>query len=200
MDSIILASSSPQRKYLLEGLGVNFSVIPSLVNEEACTELDPAKRAVLLAREKAQEVADRHRGQWVIGCDTLVVAPDPSGRLRTGSTLLEKPKNEDDARRMLELQSGGTSVVHSGLALISNTGIMVDGLSSSDVTFRRLSAEDIDWWMNTKLWENRSGSFQIDGPGQLMIEEIKGDWTSIVGLPVYLLGELARKAGLKLSH
>lgn len=184
-EPLILASSSPQRKTLLEGLGIPFVVIPSQVNEEACTELDPAKRAALLAREKAQEVAERHRGRWVIGCDTLVVASD--------GTLMEKPADDEDARRMLMLQSGRVSVVHSGLALISPAGLMEADLSSSDVRFKELSHEDIDWWIKTRLWENRSGSFQIDGPGQLMITEIRGDWTGIVGLPVFLLGELLRR-------
>lgn len=186
MEPFILASSSPQRKRLLEGLNMEFVVIPSRVNEEACTETDPAKRAVLLAREKASEVAGLHRGRWVIGCDTLVVAPN--------GTLLEKPTSEQDARRMLQLQSGGTSVVHSGLALMSPAGVLESGLSTSHVTFRTLSAADIDWWMQTGLWKDRSGSFQIDGPGQMMIQEIRGDWTSIVGLPIYLLGEFLRKA------
>lgn len=190
MEPLILASASPQRKYLLEGLGVEFVIIPSQVNEEACTELNPAARAELLAQEKAREVAERHRGRWVLGSDTLVVAPD--------GTLLEKPVDADDARRMLRLQSGGTCVVHSGMALISPSGVMVHGLSSSDVTFRTLNDEDVEWWIGTGLWENRSGSFQIDGPGQLMIREIRGDWSSIVGLPVFLFGQLAKEAGLKI--
>lgn len=182
---LILASASPQRKTLLEGLGIPFVVVPSRVNEEACTERDPAKRAELLAREKAQEVAERHRGRWVVGCDTLVVAPD--------GTLLEKPADQRDARRMLLVQSGGTSTVHSGLAIVSPAGVVETGISSSDVRFRMLTDNDIAWWMSTHLWENRSGSFQIDGPGQLMIEEIRGDWTGIVGLPVFLLGTVLRR-------
>lgn len=184
-EPIVLASSSPQRKTLLESLGVPFVVVPSQVNEEACTERDPAKRAVLLAREKAQEVAERHRGRWVIGCDTLVVAPD--------GTLLEKPADVRDAERMLRLQSGGASVVHSGLALISPAGLAESDISSSEVRFKVLTDAEVAWWMGTRLWENRSGSFQIDGPGQLMIAEIRGDWTGIVGLPVFLLGELLRR-------
>jgi len=188
MEQIILASASPQRKQLLAGLGIDFVVIPSRVNEEACTEPDPAKRAQLLAREKAHEVMDRHRGQWIIGSDTLVVAS-------TGERL-EKPVDEHDARRMAELHSGKTSVVHSGLAVVRPDGAMFDGLSSSFVTFRTLSDADIDWWISTNLWRDRSGAFQIDGLGQLMIEKIEGDWTSIVGLPVFLLGELFSKAGM----
>ena len=71
-------------------------------------------------------------------------------------------------------------------------------MSSSSVTFRPLSAQDMDWWMKTRLWEGRSGGFQIDGPGQLMIERLEGDFTSVVGLPVYLLGQLLLKAGYPL--
>jgi septum formation protein len=191
MESIILASASPQRKSLLTGLGVQFSVIPSLVNEEACTELNPAARAQLLAREKAREISERHRGQWVIGSDTLVVAS-------TGERL-EKPIDEQDARRMLALHSGQTSTVHSGLAVIRPDGATFDGLSSSSVLFRPLTGKDIDWWIQTGLWKDRSGAFQIDGLGQLMIEKIEGDWSSIVGLPVYLLGRLFDEAGTPLN-
>lgn len=192
MESIILASASPQRKTLLEGLGVPFVVVPSHVNEEACTEPDPAARARLLAREKAHEVMERHRGQWIIGSDTLVVAS-------TGERL-EKPQSEEEARRMLQLHSGATSIVHSGLAVIRPDGAMFDGLSSSSVTFRSLTSSNIDWWMGTGLWRDRSGAFQIDALGQLMIERIDGDWTSIVGLPVYLLGRLFDEAGTPLSE
>ncbi len=186
MERLILASASPQRKTLLEGLGVAFEVIPSTVDEAAVEESDPARRSVLLAQMKAKDVALRNPDAWVIGCDTLVVAPD--------GTLLEKPADAQEAEKMLKAQSGGTSVVHSGLSLRSPDGKEVSGISSSSVLFRKLTDQDIEWWVKTKLWAGRSGAFQIDGPGQLMIEKIEGDWTGIVGLPVFLLGELMRKA------
>lgn len=187
---MILASASPQRQTLLEGLGLSFTIVPSLIQEESCTERDPIKRAVMLAREKAQEVADRHRGEWIVGCDTLVVTQD--------GQLLEKPADSLEARSMLALQSGKASVVHSGLAIVSPAGVILDGISSSTVRFKRLSEEEIDWWIETGLWQGRSGAFQIDGPGQLMIEKIEGDWTGIVGFPVFLFGDLAGKMGFPL--
>ncbi|HRH93235.1 MAG TPA: Maf family protein, partial [Candidatus Peribacteria bacterium] len=106
---LILASASPQRKMLLAGLGLEFDIIPSTVDEEACTVVDPAERSVTLARLKAEEVASKNRGAYVIGCDTLVV--DNKG-LR-----LEKPVDEADARRMLKLHAGTRSIVHSGLCV-----------------------------------------------------------------------------------
>lgn len=186
MPHLVLASASPQRKTLLAGLGLEFDVVVSEVEESSFAEKDPAKRALFLAQAKAADVAKKHPDAWVIGCDTLVVAPD--------GTLLEKPVDAKDAARMLRLQSGGTSVVHSGLALRSPQGKEWSDVSSSDVRFRKLSQNDVDWWIKTNMWNGRSGGFQIDGLGQLLIAEICGDWTSIVGLPVYVLGELMRGA------
>lgn len=187
---IVLASSSPQRRSLLAGLGVDFIVDPSNVDEDACTERDPLKRAAHLSRLKAQDVMGRHPGACVIGCDTLVVSP-------TGE-LLEKPVDAADARRMLIMQSGGVSVVHSGLCVVTPDGSAYEGLSSSEVEFAPLSEGSIDWWIDTGQWQNRSGGFQIDGPGQMMIARIQGDWTGIVGLPVFLLGQLMEQAGVRL--
>lgn len=188
---LILASASLQRRALLEGLKVPFSVVTSGIDEASYGETDPLKRAAVLAAEKARDVSAHRPGNWVIGCDTLVVAPDGS--------LLEKPANRADAERMLTLQSGGASRVHSGICLIDPSGTEYDGISSSTVHFATLSDGDVAWWLDLKLWEGRSGGFQIDGPGQLMIERIEGDWTGIVGLPIYLLGQLMKQAGFALT-
>ena len=101
---MILASASPQRRTLLEGLSLKFEVIPSDIDEDAHPERDPLKRSKILARLKAEDIARKHSEAVVIGCDTLVVA--------SSGTLLEKPLDADDARRMLLLQSGRTSEVH----------------------------------------------------------------------------------------
>ncbi|OGJ57147.1 septum formation protein Maf [Candidatus Peribacteria bacterium RIFCSPHIGHO2_01_FULL_51_9] len=188
---LILASASPQRKTLLEGLGLDFEVVPSSIDERDCREKNPAKRAVQLASLKAKDVAKKQSGKWIIGCDTLVEAHD--------GTILEKPIDALEAREMIEKQSGKTSLVHSGLSLIDPKGSEVKDLSTSSVRFKKLSTKEIDDWIGHGLWQGRSGSFQIDGLGQFLIEHIEGDWTSIVGFPVFLFGQLADKAGLRLS-
>ncbi len=193
MSPLILASASPQRKTLLSGLGLQFHIIPSGVEEDDHPEFDPRKRSQDLARLKALDVHALHTDAIVIGCDTLVVVGETPQR--DVSTLLEKPKNDADARRMLLLQSGKTSLVHSAVCVVDESGKTHEGISSSNVTFKKLSEKEIDWWIATKLWQGRSGGFQIDGLGQLMIQSITGDWTGIVGLPVFLLGELLEKAG-----
>lgn len=187
MSRLILASASPQRKMLLEGLGVEFEVVVSAVDEDAHPETDPRHRSIQLAAMKAKDVAVKNKGATVIGCDTLVV----SGV----GDLLEKPKDEADARRMIKAHSGDTCLVHSALCVIGADGKVHEGVSTSSVTFKSLTDTEIDWWIGTKLWQGRSGGFQIDGLGQLLISHIEGDWTSIVGLPVYLLGQLLEKAG-----
>ncbi len=188
---LILASASPQRKVLLEGLGVNFEVFPSTVDEDVHPEQSPLERAVILARLKAQDIATKHKGAIVIGCDTLVVS--------YAGELLEKPKDRDDARRMLVAQSGAMSQVHSALCIVDAKGKLHEGVSTSSVRFKKLSPKDIDWWISTELWRGRSGAFQIDGIGQLMIEYIEGDWTGIVGLPVFVLGALLEDAGFSVA-
>jgi septum formation protein len=187
---LILASASPQRRELLKGLGFSFDVIPSSVEESACTEKDPVARAVVLARLKAEDVHAKHPDACVIGCDTLVVSSD--------GALLEKPVDAADAEKMLRLQSGAVSIVHSALCVIGSRAAE-EGISSSRVHFKKLSEENIAWWISTNQWKDRSGAFQIDGRGQLMIEKIEGDWTGVVGLPVFLLGELMKKAGVRID-
>jgi septum formation protein len=188
MAPLILASASPQRRTLLEGLGLTFEIVPSALNENDHPEQDPVARAMALASLKAKDVSAHRSEAWVIGCDTLVVAED--------GTLLEKPADASDARRMLDLHSGKTCMVHSGLSLVSPGGQSEQlDASSSSVTFKELTNAEKEWWIGTNLWQGRSGGFQIDGIGQLMIEKIEGDWTSVVGFPVYLFGELCRKAG-----
>lgn len=190
--NLILASSSPQRKNLLDGLRLPFTVVCSRINEEGELEKDPVRRAQHLARLKAQDVHAKHPNSVVIGCDTLVVASD--------STLLEKPKDETEARIMLDHHSGKTSVVHSAVCVIDTKGNLHEGMDSSSVTFATLNEEDKDWWISTNLWQGRSGGFQVDGLGQMLISHIEGDWTGIVGLPIYLVSTLLKKAGINLKR
>ena len=187
---LVLASASPQRKQLLQGLGLTFEVHPSGFDESSCDEKNPIERCKHLAAHKAQEVNERFPDSFVIGCDTLVVAAD--------DTILEKAPTAQAAKEAISRLSGNTCFVHSGLSVFDPQQKHYEGVCSSQVTFKQLTDEEIDWWISTDLWKDRSGSFQIDGPGQLMIENIEGDWSSIVGLPVYLLGQLLREAGFHL--
>ncbi len=190
MNQLVLASASPQRKTLLEGLGLLFQVDPSSVDESSCAERDPLERSKVLARMKAADIAARHPKATIIGCDTLVVSD-------TGE-LLEKPADAGEARRMLLAHSGKRSVVHSAVCVLAPGGKKAEGVSTSSVWFKQLTDAEVEWWIGTGQWKDRSGGFQIDGQGQLMIERIDGDWTGVVGLPVFLLGQLLQKVDQKI--
>ena len=185
---LVLASASPQRKALLQGIGMPFEVFVTDVEDDSdITHQNPMERARFFARLKAEHARSAHPDAWIIGCDTLVVA--------SAGTLLEKPGDSGEARRMILLQSGKTSLVHSGLCILTPEGKAYEGMSTSSVTFKHLTPEEIAWWIGTNLWKGRSGSFQIDGLGQLMIERIEGDWSGVVGFPVFLFGQLMKEAG-----
>lgn len=190
MEKIILASSSPQRSALLKGIGVPFTVVHSGVDEDGHPERDPRERALILAELKAAAVAKTHPNKWVLGADTLVFTES--------GTLLEKPGTEKEAREMLLEQSGKRSIVYSAICLIAPDGSIFKDIDISHVHFAALEKASIDWWMETKLWKGRSGGFQIDGPGQLLIRRIEGDWSGIVGLPIFIFGQVAERAGLKI--
>ena len=181
----ILASRSPQRREILQRLGVPFEVIPSDFDEWSVQESDPVKRARILAEKKAEDVARRFPGRWIIGVDTLVVSSD--------GTLLEKPVDADDARRMLRLHSGKTSTIFTALCLMKDAEKHTK-MSQAAVTFQKLSSEDIEWWIATGLWADRSGAFQIEGDGEKLIENLDGERETVVGFPVQSFLELSKKA------
>jgi septum formation protein len=181
----ILASKSPQRKAILERLGVAFTVIPSDIDEASSPEKDPVVRARLLAEMKAADVSRRFPDHWVIGVDTLVVASDGS--------LLEKPIDEEDARRMLRLHSGKVSIVHSALCLMKGEEHHTE-VSSARVTFKKFSEDLMEWWIRCGLWRDRSGAFQIEGEGRKLVESVEGEYETVVGFPVQLFQMLCKDA------
>ena len=193
MTRIILASQSPARRMLLEQLGLTFEVMPSDIDEDGHPEKSPAARAKILARLKAEKCRREHSDAWIIACDTLVEAHD--------GTLLEKPLNSKDAERMMRLQSVTCSFVHSGICLITPSGDVYDDIQTTNVFFNMLTDDDLDFWVaDDSHWKGRSGAFTISDVGQLLIERIDGDWTSVVGLPVFLLGRLFERAGTPLRE
>lgn len=182
MSHLILASGSPQRKRLLEEIGIEFKMCPSVVDESSCTERDPQTRAGMLALMKAKDVRKRFPGDIILGCDTLVVTYD--------GVLLEKPRDTDDARRMMMLQSGKISTVHSGLCVLSPDREYTE-VDSPRVFFKPFHDDDIAWWIGSGKWEGGSGAFRVEEFEERgLIERIEGDRTAVIGLPMTLLHRL----------
>lgn len=187
MERIILASGSAARKYLMDQLGLAYDAIPADVDEDNHPERDPPKRVRDLARMKAQKVAAEHPGAWVIGSDSVIVAHD--------GTLLEKPRDMVHAEEMLRLQSGNWSTDHAAICLIAPDGTAYEGAESGRVLFGDLSDDMIRWWVDSGIWKGKSGGFHIEGTGQLLLKKLDGNHTSVMGFPVWVLGELFEKAG-----
>ncbi len=178
---IILASSSPRRKTLLEQLGLPFTVCVSDIEEDLHQAFPPGKLAETLALQKAQTVAASLDAEaLVIGADTIVV--DDSG-------ILGKPDDEADAFRMLSCLSGQTHRVITGVAVLS-TGSPERSLvrhETTQVTFAPLSAHDIQWYIHTGEPLDKAGAYAIQGKGMAFVERIQGCYNNVVGLPVFCL-------------
>jgi septum formation protein len=175
---IVLASSSPQRKEILQKLGVEFEVVVPGVEE--LTGGDPAVEVVENARMKARAVA-AVSGAMVIACDTDVVL---DGR------ALGKPKGEVEARGYLERMSGRAHEVLSGLVVLRG-GEELSGLEQTSVVFRELSEAEKERYVRFGEWRGRSGGYAIQTLGSTLVERVEGSVSNVVGLPVGLLAELA---------
>ena len=174
---LLLASTSPQRRVILEQLGIPFDLTEPRYEEHD----SPGAEAIELVREhargKARSVAAEAGKRPVLGVDTAVVLD--------GETF-GKPADAADAERMLELLSGETHVVVSGLCLVTPGWELVEHEATS-VTFRPLTPRDLAANLVQGEWEGRAGGYAIQGRGAALVERIDGDYLNVVGLPAALL-------------
>ena len=178
--SLILASASPRRREILSRLGIAFEVVIPEV-EELREGAPPERLVVENARRKARAGLERAAAGGVsLGVDTEVVV---DGR------ALGKAEDADVARRYLELLSGRSHDVFSGLVLLGEEERA--GTARSQVTFRRLDERAIELYLASEEWRDRAGAYAIQGLGSLLVERIEGDLSNVIGLPVGLLLELA---------
>jgi septum formation protein len=181
--SLILASGSPQRRAILEALGVQFEVRVSSVDEV------DAGPAAVVARENALRKATAvfgTEGGVVLGVDTVVA---------TELELWGKPPNPDAAAETLRRLSGRTHSVVSGFAVVGADGV-VAGDDTTLVTFRQLDEPTIAWYVASGEWEDRAGGYAIQGRGGALVRRIEGDYLNVVGLPVAALLDAGVLPGL----
>lgn len=189
---LILASSSPQRRRLLEQLGIECEVRPVDCFEDLEQEPVAEKLVELVTRQKmaaarAQLPPELAQNRWILTSDTLV---------SLDHHRLGKPETPDEAGRFLDLLSGRTHEVLTGVCL-SQPGNAAPhyGFSTSHVTFKKLDDRDRNWYLATGEWREAAGGYRIQGRGAALVERIAGSYTGIVGLPIELVYGMLREHG-----
>jgi septum formation protein len=172
---LTLASASPQRRAILEQVGIPFDVRPAHVEEE--TTGDPVVVAEANARRKAAAVP----GELVLGADTLVAVD---------GDILGKPADRQMAREYLERLSGRSHEVVGGFALAEHGDVVVVGVQRTTVTFRPTTPALLDWYLATGEWQGRAGGYAIQGAGAALVTDVEGDYLNVVGLPLARLLDL----------
>lgn len=182
---LILASKSPRRHDILNLMGIPFT-------DDVCTDpetipegLTPSETVCYLARHKAAVVQSRHPEDCILGADTVVVL---------NGTILGKPHSVEQAKEYLSMLSGNTHTVYTGVALLN--GAYEDVRSdATEVTFRKMSPEEIDWYVSTGEPFDKAGAYGLQGYGSVFVDHIKGNHFNVIGLPAPLVYEMLLKAG-----
>lgn len=189
---IILASRSPRRSALLDQIGVEFHVCVPEVDERPRPDEGPRDYVLRIAQAKATEGWGQSRGASasgapVLAADTAVVV---------GSTILGKPENREEARRMLSMLSGRTHHVLTGVAVFDGRQC-VTTLTDTEVTFGQLSAQDIADYVATGEADDKAGAYAIQGRAGVFVTQIRGSYTGVVGLPLAETYALLRRCGVR---
>jgi septum formation protein len=173
----VLASTSPQRRAILEQLGIPFDVVAPRYEEETPAVADAVEVVREHAREKARSVVDAAGERPILAVDTAVVLD---------GLIFGKPADSGEAERMLERLAGKTHVVMSGLCLLTPGWEVVEH-EGTRVTFRELTPRDLAAYVGTGEWEGRAGGYAVQGRGASLVRSIEGDYLNVVGLPAALL-------------
>jgi septum formation protein len=182
--TLLLASSSPRRRELLEALGLDFAVTPVDVDETRLTGESPRAMVLRLAAAKAAAV-EAAEDRIVIGADTAVVLEDE---------VFGKPADRADALSMLARLSGRTHRVFTGVC-VRRGGQAWTGASDTEVRMRVIAAGDAERYWQTGEPDGKAGAYAIQGRGGVFVESIAGSYSGVVGLPVFETAELLAAAG-----
>ena len=185
MNRLILATSSPRRRELFDKFNIDYLTVESKIDEHLNPADTPLQYAMGLAFAKAYNVGKSYEEDIVIGADTIVIYNDK---------ILEKPYDEDDAFRILQLLSGKEHEVISGLCILNlSTNKKVIDYDITKVKFRKLNPITIGKYIETKEPMDKSGAYGIQGYGGLLVENICGSYYNVIGLPLIKLDELLIK-------
>lgn len=186
--NLILASASPRRRELLSRFGVPFLIDPADGPEIPPADTDPAGTVMALSEAKARHTALRHPEDLVIGADTVV---------ELEGEILGKPRDEEDAFRMLRALSGREHRVYTGVALVRGETSLTEA-EMTRVFFRSMTDREIRAYIATGEPMDKAGAYGYQGVAGLFVERIDGDYFNVVGLPLCRLGHMLETMGVAL--
>ena len=188
---LILASASPRRAKLLADAGYQFEVHPAEVDEQQITASSPSELAQRLAVAKAQPVAERFPDDLVLAADTIVCL---------GEQVMGKPADAAQAKKMLELLSGTTQIIITGICLMrKSTELQQTVRVMSAVRMDNLTPEQIDRYIASGDWEGKAGGYGIQDHDPV-VKRLSGSHTNIVGMPMETVRRMLTRAGIPLPN
>ncbi|WP_062104554.1 Maf family protein [Bacillus niameyensis] len=185
MQDLVLASTSPRRKELLQKLNIPFITFAPNVNESISLDRSPQDIVMTLSLRKANAALNTYPDSIIIGSDTIVVS---------GGKVLGKPDNEEDAKQMLKQLSGQVHSVYTGVTIIDSTEC-ISFFEKTDVEFWTLEDVEIEQYVESGEPLDKAGAYGIQGLGALLVKSIQGDYYSVVGLPISRLARSLRRKG-----
>lgn len=192
MRQIILASSSPRRQELLKKIGLNFTVDKSNYKEDPNLHKNPIQLAKLLSFGKAHAARQKHKNALIVAADTFVLI---------GKETMGKPKNEKDAKNMLNRLSGKTHFVLTSITIIdTKNNKTTTRVVKTKVHMRKLSEKEIDAYVATQEPLDKAGAYGIYDKAAIFFDRIDGDFYNIVGLPLSALAKDLKKFGVFVSE
>lgn len=186
---LILASASPRRVDLLAQIGITpDAIIPADIDETQMKGEHPRALAVRLALGKAEKIAAENPDDIILGADCVVAC---------GARVMDKPKDAEDARRILQILSGRRHRVYGGICVIAPGKKPRTHLCDTIVAFRRLSNAEINSYIQSMEWEGKAGAYGIQGMAGAYVKFLSGSYTNVIGLSVYDTARMLDAAGYK---
>ncbi|MEZ5758658.1 MAG: nucleoside triphosphate pyrophosphatase [Emcibacteraceae bacterium] len=187
---LILASASPRRLELLKQVGLTpDQIIPADIDETSFKTEKPASLVKRLCRLKAVKISESHKDCFILASDTVVAC---------GNRLLEKAADKEQAENFLNLLSGRRHSVYTGICLISPDGKISTKTVKTVVKFKRLSREEINFYLSHDEWQGKAGGYAIQGLAAQFIVSINGSYSNVVGLPLFETVNLLKGHGYRL--
>lgn len=185
---LVLASSSPRRKQLLEEIGLKFDIFPADIDEDIKKGESPEEHTLRLAEKKAKTAAKKVKDSWVIGADTIVFIDN---------RILGKPSDIHEAREMLLLLSNRYHRVITAFCLFNSaTGENIKRVVESMVKIKNLTNKEIEDYLKTGEPLGKAGAYAVQGIGGFMVEKIEGSYTNVVGLPMEEFQKVLEETGI----